>query len=187
VSLPLQIAFLTGQSDPGSCELAPDQMQFMRALALPEAAKVYYNFPYDPRMRARREVPLAIASWNNTIQSGTALLPGFAARYRPVVVALAERAERTVFLAGSCGIHLLRALRLSEATARRIAAFAYGPAAFGRPPCRHVLVGSTGDRISRAFFPHPDVLVTSDHLRYLGDPALERALYAFLTSLEADA
>jgi hypothetical protein len=186
VSLPLQIAFLTGQSDPGSCELAPDQMQFVRALALPEPAKVYYNFPYDPSMRARREVPLAIASWNNTMQSAVALFPVFAARYRPAIVALVERAELTVFLAGSCGIHLLRALRLPAATARRIAAFAYGPVGFGRPPCRHVLVGSTGDHISRAFFARPDILVASDHLRYLEDPALTRAFYWFLASLEAN-
>jgi hypothetical protein len=184
VSLPLQIAFLTGQSDPGSCELAPDQMLFMRALALPEEAKIYYNFPYDPGMRARREVPLALASWNNTMQCAIALLPGFAARYRPAIVALVERAERTVFLAGSCGIQLLRSLQLPEATARRIAAFAYGPVAFVRPRCRLVLVGSTGDHISRAFFPHPDILVTSDHLRYLEDPALARALYVFLSSLD---
>jgi hypothetical protein len=186
VSERLQIAFITGQSDPRSCALSAAQTTFLRNLPLPEPAKVYANFPYDEQTPKPRDVHLAIASWNNTWQSFLALFPGFAWRYRARVVALVERADRTVFLAGSCGIHILRGLRLPERTLRRVAVFAYGPVAFGRPPCRHVLVGSTGDRISRAFFAHPDVVVTSDHLRYLEDPALAAACLSFLASLDRD-
>jgi len=185
VSDALQVAFMTGQSDPRSCALSAVQHRFLRELPLPESAKVYYNFPYDERTPPARDVPLAIASWNNTSQSAAALLPGFARRHRASVAALLERAPRTLFLAGSCGIHLLRGLRLPEPAMRRIAVFAYGPVAFARPDCTHVLVGSERDAISRAFFPHPDVRVRSDHLRYLDDPALAAACIAFIASLRA--
>lgn len=181
---PLHIAFLTGQSDPHSCALTATQTRFLRELPVPEAAKLYLNFPYDPALPEARPIPLALASWNNVRQSLEALTPGFARRYAPPVAAVIERAERTLFLAGSCGIHLLRSLRLPPALLHRLAVFAYGPVALGRPDCRHLIVGSEGDRISRAFFPRPDVMVNSDHLRYLDDPALAAACRAFLRTLD---
>jgi hypothetical protein len=186
VKPPLQIAYLTGQSDPRSCDLSAAQTRFLRDLPVPEPAKIYRNFPYRASMGTGRTIPIALASWNNVRQYLDAMTPGFATRYAPEIVALLERAERTVFLAGSCGIHLLRSLRLPRPVMDRIAVFAYGPVSFARPGCRHVIVGSVADPISRAFFPHPDVVVTAGHLSYLDDPALAVACHAFLDSLEAD-
>jgi hypothetical protein len=183
MTLPLQVAYLTGQSDPPSCGLTAEQVRFLRELPLPDEAKVYHNFPYDPRARPRREIPLAIASLNNVRQYLASQLPAFRERHREPVLALLARAERTVFLAGSCGIELLRKLRLGEDALRRVHVFAYGPVAGGVPECARVLVGSSGDRISRLFFPAPDVVVDAGHLGYLGDPELARHCRAFLAAV----
>ena len=52
--MPLQVLHLTGQSDPRSCALSPQQHAFLDRLDLPEEAKVRLNFPYDDRLAPYR-------------------------------------------------------------------------------------------------------------------------------------
>ena len=159
----------------------------MRALPLDEDAKLYTNFPYDPRTRPQREIPLAIASLNNVRQYAASQFPAFRRRYRGPVLAMLARAEHTVFLAGSCGIELLRNLRLEDDVLRRVHVFAYGPVAGDVPSCARFLIGSRGDRISRLFFPVPDAFVDAGHMGYLGDPELARHCRAFIAAVASAA
>jgi hypothetical protein len=46
-----------------------------------------------------------------------------------------------------------------------------------------MLVGSRSDRLSRFFFPAPDVVVDAGHLNYLGDPELARRCRAFIAAV----
>ena len=54
---PLQVVFLTGPSDPRSCDLSPIQRAFLDALPVPDEAKAPLNFPYDATLRPWRKVP----------------------------------------------------------------------------------------------------------------------------------
>jgi len=180
----LQVAFLTGQSDPRTCRLTESQSAFLRALPIADDAREWRNFPYAPDPPPYVPVPLVIASYRNGMQFLRSRSNRFRTRYRPAVIAFIERAERTLFLAGSCGLEFLNNLALPEGDLARVAVFAYGPVARHRPACAHVLVGSPRDRISRAFFPRPDVLVEAGHLDYLASPEVATACAAFLARVK---
>jgi hypothetical protein len=168
----LQAAFLTGQSDPDRCALSPQQAAFLAALPLPDEARVALNFPYDPATGPHRETALLPASWNNFSQFLGSWSGGFAARHRPAVEALVDRAERTVLLAGSCGLELLARLDLDAARLARIHAVAYGPAALRWPGCAITVVQGRRDWISRPLTPRADAWVDCDHLGYLACPGM---------------
>jgi hypothetical protein len=42
----VKVVLLSGLSDPASCDLSRSQTRFLAALRVPEAWKVYANFPY---------------------------------------------------------------------------------------------------------------------------------------------
>ncbi len=172
----LQLAFLTGRSDPRCCALGPSQRSFLAAVAAPGAVKVALNFPYDPSSAPHRPVPLWRASLANGWQYFVSRRPAFAQRYAPAVQALIDGAERTVLFAGSCGLELFANLEpaLPAPTLARVELLAYGPVARRRPSCRSVLVQGRSDGISRAFFAarEVDVRIPGGHLDYLGRPEL---------------
>lgn len=182
--LPLQIAFLTGASDPRSAALSPEQNAFLDALPAPDSWKVRTNFPYPPATSPYRDVPLLLASWRNGRQFLSSRRAGFAERYRPRVLELLEQAERTLLLAGSCGIELLANFRLPVTALARLHAFAYGPVARRWPACDGRLIQGRRDRLSRACFPAADARVEGGHLDYLGDPEVLRLCAAYLRELE---
>jgi hypothetical protein len=187
VTLPLQIAFLTGQSDPEGCALAPSQTAFLESLPAPPSAKLARNFPYWESTPPHRETGLLRASWNNGRQYAAARHPTFAARYRPDVLAMLERAERHVLLAGSCGLELLAALALPADVLARVHVFAYGPVARRRPSCDLLIVQGRRDWLSRAYFPAADARVDCGHLDYLECPAVRDLCRAFLARQERNA
>ena len=171
--LPLQVAFFTGQSRPPGAALTPAQTAFLHALPLPAAGRVTENFPYPavgPQEFA--PVPLLIASARNARQYLSARRAGFASRHRPAVETLLAGAERTLFLAGSCGLELFNALALPAATLRRVTLLAYGPVARRRPDCDCLLVQGRRDWLSRRYFRAADARVDAGHLDYLADPAV---------------
>jgi hypothetical protein len=176
----LQVAFLTGQSDPRTCRLSESQTAFMRALPIPDGAKRWRNFPYADETAPFVRVPLVIASYRNGLQYFASRRGAFRIRRQPAVLAFLARAERTVFLAGSCGLEFLNNLALPAGALARIAVFAYGPVARRRPACAHVLVGSPRDAISRRYFPQPDVSVNATHLDYLTSPDVAATCRAFI-------
>ncbi|HEV3088708.1 MAG TPA: hypothetical protein VGX96_15970 [Candidatus Elarobacter sp.] len=176
----LQVAFFTGQSDPPSCALAPDQEAFLDALPVTESERVRYNFPFDETTPPWAAIPLWRASLNNIGQFYRSRGAAFARAHREAVLTMLSSAERTVLLAGSCGIELLNNLALPEGVLRTVFVFGYGPAARRRPACRHLLVGSRRDLISRFWFTVPDAWVGVGHLDYLASDELRARCVAFI-------
>lgn len=67
-SSPLQIAFLTGQSDPASCALSTEQGAFLRQLQGTGRQLVDCNYPYRRNSAPHRRTPLWRASLSNARQ-----------------------------------------------------------------------------------------------------------------------
>lgn len=186
---PLQIAFLTGQSNPGNAALSPQQTAFIEALPAPNEWKVRVNFPYPDIPQTFRRTPLPIASFHNLVLYLRSRRPSFAATYRPRVLARVERAERTLFLAGSSGLELLGNLDLSAAVLARLHVFAYGPVARRLPPVDARFVQGR-DSISRLYFrvglrEERIARVGCDHLGYLSDPAVLALCLDYLKEIRA--
>ena len=176
MKLPFQVTFLTGQSDPRSCALTPAQVDFLTALPAPRESQATVNFPYDPATPPARAISLVRASWHNVRQFLAARQPTWAERHRPCVRDLLARAERTLFIAGSCGIELLSALRLDPAEHARIAVLALGPVARRSEwPFDLTVAQGRRDWISRLGWPGPvDHRTPGDHLGYLACPETAR-------------
>lgn len=186
---PLQIAFLTGQSNPGNAALSPQQTAFIEALPAPNEWKVRVNFPYPDIPQTFRKTPLPIASFHNLALYLRSRRPSFAATYRPRVLARIESAERTLFLAGSSGLELLGNLDLSAAVLARLHVFAYGPVARRLPPVDARFVQGR-DSISRLYFrvglrEERIARVGCDHLGYLSDPAVLALCLDYLKEIKA--
>jgi hypothetical protein len=185
--LPLQIAFLTGQSDPSGSALAPPQEAFLDALPTPDHWKVRVNFPYPEATPPHRPTPLPRASWNNSRQVLASRGPAFAESFRPPVLALLARAERTLLLAGSCGLELLANLDLPARALERLHVFAYGAVARRRPACDLRQVRGRRDWIAKALsridLGPADAWVACGHLDYLNDPEVLALCRAFLQEI----
>ncbi|WP_166774559.1 hypothetical protein [Xanthomonas sp. CFBP 8151] len=182
----LQIAFLTGQSDPERCALSMQQQHFLKQLQGPGRRLIDCNYPYRLDSPPQRHTPLWRASVSNARQYLAARAARVADADRLRVVALLEQAPTTVLLAGSCGLQLLTALRLPQALRARLAVFAYGPvcnapATFGQ---LRVVQGS-GDWISRALFGGtPDLTPACGHMAYLRDAMVLADCQAFIAQVE---
>jgi hypothetical protein len=185
MSLPLQVAFLTGQSDPGRCALSPEQRAFLDALPVADAGKVRVNFPYDDQTPPYRDVPLVAASWHNARQYLASRAPAFAGRHRRAVLQLIARAECTVLLAGSCGLKLLANLDLSDEMLRRVQVFAYGPVARRRPACDVFVVRGRRDWIARLWGGQAQLLVDAGHMDYLRNAEVLASCRAFVAGCAA--
>ena len=181
IAAPHQIAMLTGQSDRSRCALSPVQEEFLEAVALPESMRVASNFPYLHGSATYRPSPLITASVNNTWLYFWSRTRTFRLAYADRVRELIERRQRTLFVAGSCGLELFNNLQLPEDLLRRVSIFAFGPVARRRPRCAHVLVGSPRDSLSIRCFPSPDHLVDSGHMSYLTRPDVRTLCREFLS------
>lgn len=180
-----QVAFLTGQSDPLSCALSALQRHFLDSLAAP--VTVDGNFPYAAPARAFRPTPLLRASLNNARQYLRSRKPGFRDTYRPAMEALLTRSDRTLLLAGSCGLELFNNLDLSRSLLERCAVFAYGPVARRRPDCEHRLLQGRYDALSRWYFPRVDLRVDAGHLNYLDNAHVLQHCRAWFSQLQTGA
>lgn len=180
-----QVAFLTGQSDPQGCALSPLQRRFIDALAAPLA--VDRNFPYATDTPPFRKMPLWRASVANAQQYLGSRGVAFRRRHRPAVDALLARRERTLLLAGSCGLELLVNLHLPRDLLDRLAVFAYGPVARGRPDCDCLLLQGRRDRLSRWYFPQVDVHVAAGHMDYLAQASVLQHCRDYLAARQARA
>ncbi len=171
--IPLQVAFLTGQSRPPGAALTPAQAAFLEALPLAAAGRVPVNFPYPGGGAGDlASASLLVASVRNARQYLSARRAGFASRHDSAVAALLVRAERTLFLAGSCGLELFNGLALSAEMRRRVTIFAYGPVARRRPDCDAFFVQGRHDWLSRRYFRAVDARVETGHLDYLANPTV---------------
>ena len=135
----LQLAFLTGQSNPSCCALSPAQQTFGQALLAPGRVLHPRNFPYWPDTPAHQATPLWRASWYNTAHYLRSRRPDFAQRHAQDVLRLLADASHTVLLTGSCGLELLANLHLPPEASRQISVLAYGPVARRTPACAQLL------------------------------------------------
>ena len=183
---PLQVALLTGRSDPRSAALTPVQARFLEALRDRNVTVVPTNFPWpapegsarngaepaDGRARAP-SVPLLVASVRNAAQYLGSRRETWAARHRPALESLVGRSDRTVLVCGSCGLELLSNLGADPATLARIDLLAIAPVARALPRCRRVvLVRGRRDRISPLWIDRVDHLVDGGHMDVFESPAV---------------
>ena len=182
----LQIAFITGRSQPDCWLLSPQQLVFLEKLALGSAQPVKVNFPWqDPPATGYQEAGLLRASVNNAREYLRSRQGDFVRRYQPSALRLFERADRTLLLSGSCGLELFNNLHLPAEVLTRISLFAYGPVARRRPACRHLLVQGQRDALSRLWFSRVDVRINGGHMDYLTRPELPELCRQFMAEEEA--
>jgi len=183
VNARIQIAFLTGRSDPVSCALSPEQADFLRRLRVPGLTLLETNFPYASG-RPYRDVFLPRAACNNVLEYLRSRRPEFARHHGPHVRALIEQAERTVFLAGSCGLELFNNLALPAPVEGRCTLICYGPVARRLPRrARALVVQSARDSISRVFFRWPERRLACGHMAYLRDERFLQLCQAEISTL----
>lgn len=182
----LQLAFLTGQSDPGGWSLSPAQVRFGQALLAPGRRLHPTNFPYAAPCPPHRAVPLLAASWHNTRMVLASRRGDFGPRHRDGVLQMLAGAPHTVLLAGSCGLELLANLRLPGEALAKASVFAYGPVARTAPEVAHLkVVCGRGDWISRLGWRGPARRVPGGHLDYLAQPEVLACAREFVAGIEA--
>ncbi|QHG87195.1 hypothetical protein ACCQ13_09650 [Xanthomonas sp. NCPPB 1638] len=182
----VQIAFLTGQSDPASCALSAQQRDFLQQLHGDGRQLIACNYPYRSDMAPHRRVAL----WRASVSNARHYLAARAARVaysdRMSVQALLAQAPMTVLLAGSCGLQLLTALQLPQELRAHLAVFAYGPVC--RNPATFAQLHSVqgrSDWISRALFRGPVQLAPAcGHLDYLTTAKVLSECQAFVATVQ---
>jgi hypothetical protein len=182
----LQVAFVTGQSDPARCALSPVQRAFLDQLPVPPEGRVAANFPYAIDADAHRDVPLLIASWHNVAQYTASRRSGFAMRHQPAVLRMLNGADHTILLAGSCGLELLVNLELPAPVLRRIHVFAYGAVARRRPGCDLLIVRGRHDWLAAAARLGTDHVVDAFHRDYLTSPEVLEHCRGFVQRVDRE-
>lgn len=178
----LQIAFITGRSQPGNTSLSPDQRAFMAALGRNREG-IAVNFPWVAQREAWQATPLLRASMNNARDYLGSRRPAFARTYQAGALALLASADHTLLLCGSCGLELFNNLQLPASAMSRVSIFAFGPVARRRPNCCHLLVQGRQDWISRLWFRDADEYIACGHMNYLSQPALIDGCTRFIRTL----
>lgn len=167
----LLVCFLTGRSDPANTALSPDQVGFLDALPLAPHERLDVNFPYAPASGSWRPTPLPLASVRNTRDYLASRRAAFAHEHADAVREVLARADRTLVLAGSCGLELLANLRLAANELAVVHVLAYGPVARSLPAVGVETVAGRRDRLARQVGGMPaDHLIDAGHLDYLGSP-----------------
>lgn len=183
----LQLAFLTGQSNPSCCALSPAQQTFGQALLAPGRVLHPRNFPYWPDTPTHQATPLWRASWCNTAHYLRSRRPDFAQRHAQDVLRLLAGASHTVLLAGSCGLELLANLHLPPEASRQISVLAYGPVARRAPACARLLsVAGRHDWISRLGYGRAMVNIDAGHMDYLQQTEMQTLARQFVADVERD-
>ena len=181
---PIKVVLLSGLSDPYSCGLTPMQREFLGAMEVPEACKIYWNFPYISSFhRSRREPPLWLASVRNARQFLMASRhAGYRAAARCHWEALIRSAEEVVVITLSCGLEILNNC-LGTGPVPNVRIFALGPVAWQRPRAPCTLVRGERDYVSRPFFKHSDIIVPGlGHMGYFQNRQVLSLLNEYLCS-----
>lgn len=182
----LQLAFLTGQSNPQCCALSAQQAHFGQALLGPGRVLRLQNFPYQEATPAHAPVALWRASWHNAAQYLSSRRPGFVRRYRDAVLQMLDATPHTLVLSGSCGLELLANLMLPADALQRISLLAYGPVARRAPACARLLtVAASADWISRWGYGPAMRSIAGGHMDYLAQPELLALVQRFAAEVEA--
>lgn len=173
-------AFLTGQSDPLSNALSPEQSGFFKSCGLEGGEVLLLNFPYDPERGVHREISLWKASVNNSAQYLRSRKRVFAETYRERIMERFRQYDRIVFIAGSCGLELLVNLKMPSDFLAKTWVFAVGPVSRSLPDVAKMkLVRGDRDFISKHWHRRVDHVVRCGHMDYLSCPEVERLFVAF--------
>ena len=190
----LLVCFLTGRSDRANTALSPAQAGFLDAVPIAARERLDVNFPYAPASGPWRRTPLPIASVRNARDYLAARRPGFASAHAAAVREVLTRADRTLVLAGSCGLELLANLGLDAEALARLHVVAYGPMARSRPAVSLETVTGASDALARWSTArwHPDTGATTPghridahHLDYLASPELHAIVVRAIERLRA--
>lgn len=170
----LLVCFLTGRSDRSNTALSPAQSAFLDALPIDATERLDVNFPYRPASAPWRRTPLPIASVRNARDYLESRGEGFGRRHAAAVREVLTRADRTLVLAGSCGLELLANLGLDDDALAGVHVVAYGPVARSRPHVSLETVTGASDVLARRWTGSPDHEIAAHHLDYLASPELRR-------------
>ncbi len=154
------------------------QKQFLAGLHVPEAWKVYWNFPYLACPEGS-DTPLWRASLHNFQQ----FILASGRRYRRAARAhsrtLVHSTEHLLVVALSCGLEILNSVLAAgdgipgtgPHMLARIRVVALGPVAWKRPAVPHTLVQGEHDYLSKLFFRNVDVVLPRlGHMAYVQNP-----------------
>jgi hypothetical protein len=184
-AVPLQLAFLTGQSDPRCCALSPAQQAFGAALLAPGRWLHPLNFPYRKDSRLHGQMALLRASWHNGRQYLQSRQASFAQQHGRDVQTLLQDAPHTVLLAGSCGLELLANLGLPDEALARTSVFAYGPVARRAPAvARLQAVVGRRDWVAHLGWRGAATPVRGGHLDYLQQPEVLALARSFVDHVQ---
>lgn len=170
----VRLAFITGLSNPESCQLSKIQREFLSGLSLPDESKLFLNFPYSEDLANENnnvESEKDVSLWRASLNNGWQFISASTRNYRRLNAhhwkALMDSADLLLLIAGSCGLQLINSL-LDESEFDKVRVLAFGPTAWRRPRCKTVLVQGEKDWISKLFFRDVDhVLPVVGHLDYL--------------------
>ncbi|WP_168197123.1 hypothetical protein [Agromyces laixinhei] len=183
----LGVCFLTGRSDRANSALSPAQQAFLDGLPLAPEERVGVNFPYLPASGPWRRTPLPVASARNVRDYFASRRPAFALMYSAAVRAVLTATDRTLVLAGSCGLELLANLELDDDALARVHVVAYGPVARSLPRAATVeTVTGRSDALARRSTGAPDHEIDGHHLDYLSSPELRAVVVAAIARLRAE-
>ncbi len=183
---PIKVAFLTGLSDPMSCQLSRDYQHFLRQLDCPEAWKVYLNFPYIPSQDSIDHVWIVTASLANMRQFLRARSPHYRQCAQRHLLNLLTSTDQVLLVVGSCGLEILNQAWTAAISRQRLTIVALGPVACRRPQASGLLVQGSRDLISRCFFHDVDVrLPDVGHMDYVRDRRVLELVHQALSQLRA--
>ncbi|KRC60737.1 hypothetical protein ASE14_07095 [Agromyces sp. Root81] len=183
----IRVCFLTGRSDRSNTALSPVQRAFLDGLPITTEERVEVNFPYRPASGPWRRTPLPIASVRNARDYFGSRRAAFAHEHRAAVSEALAASDRTLVLAGSCGLELLANLRLDDDVLARLHVVAYGPVARSRPvAARLETVTGRADALARRSTGTPDHEIDAHHLDYLSSPELRDIVVAAIERLRAE-
>lgn len=182
----LQIAFMTGRSNPKCWHLSVTQRMFLERMAAPQRHLVLMNFPYRTNSGPVKNNPLWLASLQNAKEYLAARHASFVINYKHSVTALLEQSAHTVLLAGSCGLELFNCLQLEQHWLERTSVFAYGPVARRLPCCQTLLIQGRRDLISRLWVRQADLNISTGHLGYLQNHEMVTHCQAFIEAVEQE-
>ncbi|WP_158658169.1 hypothetical protein [Agarilytica rhodophyticola] len=163
----LQVAFITGKSNPKSWCLSPPQKKFINSLGLKKEEISLLNFPYCKSSETFKPVNIVQASYENIKIFCFSQTKVYRQKYLSSVREFLDNTSYTLLISGSCGLELLSNLRLPKSYQNKIHIFAYGPVSIKMPPANSILVQGEKDWISRIFFKEVDFLVPGGHMSYM--------------------
>lgn len=180
-----KIAFFTGRSNPGNCNLSPIQFNFLNELNAPKFIKIYKNFPYLSNQDDYQPTNILKASMNNAKDYLFSRKKAFKKQYMQLFLDEFNDSENIVLLVGSCGLEILSNLIQDEPLMKRISIFTYGAVSRNIPDFSQVLIlRGHKDYIASLWNLKPNFMIQSDHMSYLSNPETKAICEKFIAGLK---